>query len=142
MELAPKVGIRHLRLVREPIALNRRLGFSSPFGFIVFAFFHQFMTRRALPHLQQAGILHNDYIFGVLQTARVNERYLSALLPALPEGISEVYSHPSASSEEFQALIIRSVAELTREPGIRLIRYQDLPAVVTRAPARETVLDH
>jgi hypothetical protein len=46
----------------------------------------------------------------------------------LPEGDSELYSHPSMDEfrHEFDALVSPRVRELVQRLGIRLIRYQDL----------------
>jgi hypothetical protein len=50
------------------------------------------------------------------------------LLPELPEGDSELYSHPSLDTfkHEFDALVSPRVRRLVNELGIELIRYQDL----------------
>lgn len=129
MELAGKLGIQRLRLVRETIRLNRKLGFGSRPAFVIFALFHQLMARRALPRLRDAGIIHNDYVFGLLQTGQVNERYLTALLPVLPRGVSEVYSHPCPGSAELEALISPSIRALIGQLAIRPICYQDISSL-------------
>jgi hypothetical protein len=58
----------------------------------------------------------------------VDEAYLTRLLPRLPAGDSELYSHPSLDEfkNEFDALISPRVRELVKQRGIKLIRYQDL----------------
>jgi hypothetical protein len=50
------------------------------------------------------------------------------LLPRLPAGDSELYSHPSLDQfrNEFDALINLDIRNLPERLGIRLIRYQDL----------------
>jgi len=50
------------------------------------------------------------------------------LLPELPDGDSELYSHPSLDNfkHEFDALVSPRVRELVKQLGIGLIRYQDL----------------
>jgi hypothetical protein len=63
-----------------------------------------------------------------MQNHAVDEDYLKQLLPALPAGDSELYSHPSMDDfrHEFDALVSPGIAELVRRLGIQLIRYQDL----------------
>jgi hypothetical protein len=63
-----------------------------------------------------------------LQDARVDEVYLERLLPRLPKGISEIYSHPSIDvfKHEMDALISPKIRDLTERLGIKLIRYQDI----------------
>ena len=67
-------------------------------------------------------------VFGLLQSERVDENYISRLLPLLPHGDSELYSHPSLDQfkHEFEALISPKVKALVDRLGIRLIRYLDL----------------
>ena len=67
-------------------------------------------------------------VFGLLQNARVDEAYLVNLLPHLPEGDSELYSHPSLDEfrHEFDALISPRTQALVEKLGIKLIRYRDL----------------
>jgi hypothetical protein len=58
----------------------------------------------------------------------VDEAYVSKLLPVLPRGDSELYSHPSLDEfkHEFDGLISAQVKEQVQRLGITLIRYQDL----------------
>ena len=53
---------------------------------------------------------------------------VTKLLPELPPGDSELYSHPSLDEfkHEFDALISPRVKALVQQLGIQLIRYQDL----------------
>ncbi len=66
--------------------------------------------------------------FGLLQNACVDENYVLKLLPELPPGDSELYSHPSLDKfkPEFDALISPRVREQINKLGIELIRYSDL----------------
>jgi hypothetical protein len=58
----------------------------------------------------------------------VDEDYILKLLPQLPPGDSELYSHPSLDEfkNEFDALVSPRVKEKIKSLGIELIRYQDL----------------
>jgi len=78
--------------------------------------------------LQQRGIHYTCAVFGLLQNARVDESYILCLLPELPVGDSELYSHPSLDEfrNEFEALVSPQVRERVKQLGIQLIRYQDL----------------
>ena len=92
------------------------------------AVIYEWLSRRAREPLRQRGIQHAQITFGLLQNARVNEEYILKLLPELPPGDSELYSHPSLDEfkHEFDALVSPRVKELVRKLGIKLIRYQDL----------------
>jgi hopanoid biosynthesis associated protein HpnK len=128
MEDAAQLGIRHVRLTRDPFRLNLRV-VSGRLGYRLLhaAIFHS-LSARARPALERRGLRHTRRVFGLLQNARVDEAYVRRLLPLLPAGDSELYSHPSLddSKAEFDALVSRAVKAQVDELGIRLIRYQDL----------------
>ena len=128
MANAERWGIRHLRLTSDPLALNFKLAKGNFFYRVSHACIYKILSNRARPKLARAQIRHTQTVFGLLQNARVDERFLAALLPALPGGDSELYSHPSLPDfkHEFDALISPSVMTAVRELGIQLIRYQDL----------------
>jgi hypothetical protein len=58
----------------------------------------------------------------------VDEAYVLGLLPRLPAGDSELYSHLSLDNfrHEFDAMTSVQAKDLARQLGIQLIRYQDL----------------
>jgi hypothetical protein len=78
--------------------------------------------------LARKGIRHTGVVFGLLQNGRVDAEYVGRLLPLLPSGDSELYSHPSLDQfrNEFEALINPTNKTLAAELGIQLIRCQDL----------------
>jgi hopanoid biosynthesis associated protein HpnK len=123
-----RLGIKRLRLTFDPLRLNLRLA-SGHLGFRLLhaAIFHP-LSARARPALARLNIRHTDAVFGLLQSARVDEAYLVPLLAHLPPGDSELYSHPSLDEfkNEFDALISPRVRELVEQLGVQLIRYQDL----------------
>ncbi len=128
MQAADQFGIKRLRLTFDPLRLNLRLA-SGHLGYRALhaAIFHP-LSARVRPVLRQRGIRHTDAVFGLLQNARVDETYVTRLLPQLPAGDSELYSHPSLDEfkHEFEALISPRVREQVKTLGIELIRYQDL----------------
>jgi hopanoid biosynthesis associated protein HpnK len=123
-----QLGIKCLRLTFDPLRLNLRLA-SGHFAYraLHVAIFHP-LSARARPALAQRGIRHTAAVFGLLQNARVDESYVTRLLPQLPAGDSELYSHPSLDEfkNEFDALISPCVREQVKKLGIKLIRYQEL----------------
>jgi hopanoid biosynthesis associated protein HpnK len=128
MENAERWGFRRLRLTSDPFALNLRLARGNFLYRASHAAIYKSLSGWARPQLQQKRILHTKNVFGLLQNARVNEEFLLKLLPQLPTGDSELYSHPSLDEfkHEFDALICPPVKPLLKELGIELIRYQDL----------------
>jgi hopanoid biosynthesis associated protein HpnK len=121
-------GIRAMRLTRDPFFLNARLASGQMSYRVSHAVIFGLLARRARRSLVRKNIRHTAAVFGLLQNARVDSAYLEKLLPRLPAGDSELYSHPSLDQfrNEFEALINPDIRALPEELGIRLIRYQDL----------------
>jgi hopanoid biosynthesis associated protein HpnK len=121
-------GIRHLRLTRDPFLLNARIASGRWLHRLTLAFLFQLLARRARRRLAQCGIRHASFVFGLLQSGRVTEEFISRLLPVLPDGDSELYSHPSVdgSKSELDALLSPRVRRLVETQRVELIRYRDL----------------
>jgi hopanoid biosynthesis associated protein HpnK len=128
MDDAKQLGIRHLRLTRDFFWMNVRLARGRWLYRISHAVIFVCLSRRARRSLNARGIRHTQRVFGVLQDSHVDEEFIGRLLPRLPAGDSELYSHPSLDSfqHEFSALISPRVKARVTELGIQLIRYQDL----------------
>ena len=128
MEDAASLGIRHLRLTREPFWMDMPLAEGNRLHRSKDAAIFFFLSWRAQSALRRAKIRHTQRVFGLLQTTRVSESYLLKLLAILPPGDSELYSHPSLeeSRHELDALISPRVREQVEKRGIQLVRYQDL----------------
>ena len=128
MEANGKLGIKQMRITFDPFWLNMRLS-SGAWGYrISHALIFHTLSLRARRQLTLRGIRHTRFVFGLLQNTRVDETYITRLLPRLPEGDSELYSHPSLDEfkNEFDALVSPRARELAKELNIQLIRYQDL----------------
>ncbi|HWF19921.1 MAG TPA: hopanoid biosynthesis-associated protein HpnK [Verrucomicrobiae bacterium] len=128
MDAAEKFDARRMRLTRDPFWLNARLASGRWLYRGSHAFIYSCLSRKARGTLQRRGIRHTHKVFGLLQNALVDEAYILKLLPRLPYGDSELYSHPSLDEfkHEFDALMSERVKSAIREQGIELIRYQDL----------------
>jgi hopanoid biosynthesis associated protein HpnK len=127
-EDAAALRITHLRLTRDCLARSRRHSSGHLFYKVSHAAIFEFLSSRARKILAERKIRHAQITFGLLQDSRVDEDYLLKLLPELPAGDSELYSHPSLDKfkHEFDALVSPRVRELVNQLGIQLIRYQDL----------------
>jgi chitin disaccharide deacetylase len=125
---AAQLGIDRLRLTFDPFRLNLRLASGRLLYRTLHAAIFHSLAARARPVLRQRGMRHTGAVFGLLQNARVDETYVTRLLPNLPAGDSELYSHPSLDEfkHEFDALVSPRVREQVQRLGIKLIRYQDL----------------
>lgn len=127
-EAADKFGIRRMRLTREPFWMDVPLARGRRLYRVSHAAIYFCLSARARRVLRRKNIRHTPRIFGLLQNALVDENYILKLLPILPSGDSELYSHPSLDEfkHEFDALISDRVKKTIRDLGIQLIRYQDL----------------
>jgi hopanoid biosynthesis associated protein HpnK len=127
-EDAASLGIRHLRLTREPFWMDVPLAKGNRLYRSTQAAIFFLLSWRAASALRRLNIRHAQRVFGLLQTGRVSEPYLLKLLAILPPGDSELYSHPALneSRHEFDALISPRVIERVEQLGIKLVRYQDL----------------
>jgi hopanoid biosynthesis associated protein HpnK len=117
-----------VRLTRDRFWLNARLaGGEWPYRVSHAIIFH-LLSAGACPALRRRQIRFTRVVFGLLQNGRVDEAFVLRLLPRLPAGDSELYSHPSLDNfrAEFEALISPRVSALVARLNIRLIRYQDL----------------
>jgi hopanoid biosynthesis associated protein HpnK len=128
MKDAALLGLQRVRLTCDPLALNRAISRGRNLYRYAHAAIYRVLSGRARRAFARHGIRHTDHVFGLLQNARVDERYVLDLLPRLPRGDSELYSHPSLDEfrHEFNALVSPSVKAAVARQGIQLVRYQDL----------------
>ena len=128
MEDSEELRIRHLRLTRDCLARSRKTSHGHWLYRISHAAIFETLSSRAQKILDVKKIRHAQITFGLLQNGRVDEDYILKLLPLLPRGDSELYSHPSLGEFkcEFDALVSPRVKEQVKKLGIELIRYQDL----------------
>ena len=128
MQDTEQLGIRHLRLTRDCFRMNVPLAGGRWLYRFSHSLIFNILSARAGRALRQRGIRHTRYVFGLLQDSRVDEAFILKLLPRLPDGDSELYSHPSLDDfrHEFDALASPRVKALVKKLGIQLIRYRDL----------------
>jgi chitin disaccharide deacetylase len=128
MQDAGALGIHRVRLTCDPLRLNLKLASGHLAYRVQHAFIFRLLAARARPALQERGFRYTNAVFGLLQNARVDEDYVLALLPRLPAGDSELYSHPSLDEfkNEFDALVSQRVRNEVKSLGLELICYADL----------------
>ncbi|HEY3914146.1 MAG TPA: ChbG/HpnK family deacetylase, partial [Verrucomicrobiae bacterium] len=128
LENATRWKIRAIRLTRDRFFLNARIASGEWPYRLSHAIIFRLLSAWARPDFLRKNIRHTRVVFGLLQNSRVDSAYIEKLLPHLPPGDSELYSHPSLDQfkNEFDALINPAVRRLIEQNDIRLIRYQDL----------------
>jgi len=104
------------------------------------------LAKEAAPHIRDA--VRADHCQGVMETGRLTKSRLLALLAALPEGTTEIFTHPSGSAAagdevacsaadrhflqsrmrgaELAALVDPALRELATRYGIELVTFRDL----------------
>ena len=125
LRIGREFGLRAVRLPREPSGGTRSI-----------EFWLALMRARA----KRAGILTNDWAFGVNEAGALDEARLMAILEGLPEGVTEVFFHPATGpfagadrgTERYQwagelaALTSARVRAEIERNGIELVTYGEL----------------
>lgn len=121
-------GLESMRLTRDPLGINVAIARGRWAYRVSHSVIFHLLSRWARPQLLRSQIRHTSAVFGLLQSGHVDEQYLLSLLPRLPPGDSELYSHPCLENfkAEFDALISPRVRRTVEDLRIELIRYQDL----------------
>lgn len=95
---------------------------------------------RTRKQLDRAGIRHNDHLFGLSRSGRMDEAALLEILRRLPEGTTEIYLHPAVTSggairgphgayrhaDELAALLSPRVRAAVEATGAACGGYSDL----------------
>jgi hopanoid biosynthesis associated protein HpnK len=133
IKIGRRYGLLAIRIPDEPrdILMKAEPGLEIPrsyFGLIVV-----WMRRGA----RRARLVTNDHLFGLAWSGTMTEGRLLALIPHLPEGLSELYTHPATRDaaqmphadpeyhyrEELQALLSPKVRQAIVSNNIILCRY-------------------
>jgi hopanoid biosynthesis associated protein HpnK len=140
LEQARRYGIRAMRLSRERIGAALRFDRRHAARKIAEGAVFHALAAYAAPRLRAAGVVVADRVYGMHQTGHVDEAYLLAVIARLPEGVSEVYCHPSDGiapalaayqpgydhAGEVAALVSPRVRAAVEAAGVELVAY---PAV-------------
>jgi len=126
VEGARRFGATGVRTVVEPPQPLRQADRRGP-GIV--AALLRLYTRRMRRRVPASGCVCNDHIFGLAWTGALTEHRLLALLPHLPEGVSELFAHPRptpAGQAELTALTSPAVRNAIRQHDITLTTYAQL----------------
>jgi chitin disaccharide deacetylase len=137
-ELMPRHGIRTFRLTRERLRENLALDGSRKIGKRADAVIFSRLASHCGPVLDRLGIAYADEVKGLLNSGRMTEEYLMALLDYVREGLTEIYFHPGclpcaaitsrmpdySHEEELAALTSPRVREKAERLGIVFRNYR------------------
>ncbi len=96
LEIGREFGVRAVRVPSEPLWFCRQVGVppAAALAATLLLPWTSHMKRR----LCAAGIAHNDHVFGIARSGRMDEPTLLRILGRLPAGITEIYLHPAMES--------------------------------------------
>lgn len=125
LRIGREYGLRAVRIPREPFGRTRSI---APWLAL--------MRARA----RRAGVVCNDYAFGVTEAGRLTEERVLQMLAELPDGVTEIFFHPAirafggadAGTERYQwsgelaALTSAGVRSAIERLGIERVTYGEL----------------
>ena len=127
LELAKEFGAPAVRAPLEPWAILARIDSARP-GLAASALAPLARLQRA--RLKRAAVATPDQVFGLAWSGAMTHSRLAGLIAHLPEGVTEIYTHPATSSafagaapgyryeEEFAALTSPYLRRLIAATGV------------------------
>jgi chitin disaccharide deacetylase len=140
LKLGREFGTRGIRIPREPFGLSYRAagdGWRKRMG-------NSALTEPWLALMRvrarRAGVVCNDYAFGVNDPGAMTEARVVKLLDGLPDGVTEMFFHPATGAfdgadagtenflwaEELAALTGSNVRQAIQRNGIRSVTFGEL----------------
>jgi chitin disaccharide deacetylase len=136
VKLGKKHGVRGARVPLEPQAVLGRIEKHKPSGVVALT---APFARGLRSRFRRAGITTPDHVFGLAWSGAMTATRLAGLIEHLPEGLSEIYTHPATGpypgsapgylyGEELAALTDPGLAGLIAAKGIRTGGFSDFPS--------------
>ena len=140
VNLAREYHIPALRLAREDWRTTLALAPEGPFPKAALGCIFAVLCRRTKALAESAGLLVNDYLFGLTHHGRLTEDYLVNLVPRLQPGLTEIYCHPALAADsvlvqaapgyrrqqEFTALVSPRLRETLERYGIEVTDFREV----------------
>lgn len=138
VKLCKEYGIRKIRIPSESCSFTG--GFDAGFGRKIGRAGLTYCSYIARNMVEDQGLLCPDYFFGMLAGGNLNKDRVNAILCALPEGVSEIMTHPGLSNailsknfswqyqweEELGAYLAKDNLSYIKDNNIELINFGDL----------------
>ena len=138
VRLCKKYGIKKIRIPGENIFWSG--GFEAGMGRKIGRDGLSFCAMLAKGKAQSAGLVYPQHFFGMLAGGNLNAELVKNILLNLPEGTSEIMTHPGLDSaelakhftwgyhwqDELGAFLSAENKEIVREHGIKLINFGGL----------------
>jgi chitin disaccharide deacetylase len=141
IELANELGAPAVRAPLEPRSILAQV---EPTRLPPSALAHAPFARVQRARLNRAGIGTPDQVFGLAWSGAMNELRLQGLIAHLPDGITEIYTHPATSSvfagaalgyryqEELAALVSPDLRDQVAAAGLASGGFLDAVAINRR----------
>jgi hopanoid biosynthesis associated protein HpnK len=143
LRLAKRYGIGAIRVAHEASSLRAALSAGDELHAVVLkqgvqARGLKLLARDAREQAERAGISMSDYFCGIAQTGEMTKEGVARLLRSLPEGTTELMTHPGYADQDLQNSATRlqgsrqtelsiltdvEIRNLVASQGIRLIDY-------------------
>jgi chitin disaccharide deacetylase len=140
LEIGPRYGMRALRIPDEPALASYRAAGNRFFSRAVWPLFLAPWMGRMRRRARRAGLVTNDFVFGMRDSGHVTRERILGYLRVLPDGVSEIYAHPASSGGnadplaagydhrgELAALVDPDVRHAIDESGVKLVAYENIP---------------
>ena len=113
-------GLRAVRVPAEPPAVLAACAMQPSSGAHALFRWTSVLRRQA----RRAGLLTNDYCFGIAWSGQMTAERLLRLVPRIPDGLSEIYFHPASRTDAALSALMpgyRHEAELAAllDPEVR-----------------------
>ena len=96
IDIGRDYGLKAMRVPYEPVGpIARATGTAAGTNLGDTAL--RLWTRQLVGKIRRAGLTANDQVFGLAWSGALTEARLLALIPHLPEGVSEIYGHPATA---------------------------------------------
>ncbi len=140
VKVGREYGARAVRIPYEPFWQSwRAMRTGGAARLANAAFLAPWLTIMRL-RLKSAGMVTNDYVFGMHETGHMTASRVRSFVRNLPEGTSEVYVHPATHTwpqafppdydfaGEFAALIDPDVIRAVRDSNVKPVTFSELAA--------------
>lgn len=145
LEMARTYGASGLRIPRDDLVASLRFHGQSAATKCSWALIFGLLAVWARRRLRQSDLVVADRVYGLMQSGRMSEGYLLALLPRMTAPVTELYFHPDLAPVgqplgpnpgDLAALLSPAVRAALAREQIRLTTYLEL-ARARRLPNRE-----
>jgi chitin disaccharide deacetylase len=118
-------GLQAMRLPYEPSGPSGKPAWVKGLGDYALKPWFKLMRRR----LHEAGVLCNDWLFGIRHSGAMNEARLLERLRHLPPGVTEIYLHPATESG---AAIAHSMRDYNHRDELAALRSPRVRAALAQ----------